>query len=343
MTLVSCLVPAYNHEQYVGETVRSILADAAGEVEVVAVDDASSDGTYGVLTGLAQEFPELVVLRNERNLGATATVMRAFDASTSPFITGLASDDRWLPGRLRTQLDALESGGQWSYGRAHVIDTAGHRLTAEAQGPAPDADGMLRTLLRGQAIYAPTLMYRRDLLERVGGLQEGLWEDLAATLRFACVAEPGFHTEALVEYRLHDANVHSGIVDRGLHFRAHAEAVRSLSRWTELPSAYRPAVADHLAVWEVLERYAAGDRVLRGLWRADRQVVDGVMRRQAPDLVRDLAPDQVLRLELTLQLRGARDGARAIADLRGGPVGRRALRKARRYATSGIRDSTRWK
>jgi glycosyltransferase involved in cell wall biosynthesis len=320
---VACLVPAYNHEAYVADAVASVLA-AGGPVEVVAVDDASTDGTYDVLRSLTG----ITVLRNERNLGAVATVERAIAATTAPYLTVLASDDRWLPGRLAAQLPVLEAGAAWSFGPAHVIDGAGRRTSTTPQGPPPDRDGMLATLLGGQGIYAPALMYRRDFLTRIGGLQHGRWEDLATTLRFAALAEPVFVAEPLVEYRVHGANVHLTYVRRREHATAHAEAIRSLLSWAALPEAARPTVAAHAEVWALLERLVAGERVTpRAVTRA---ALDGVVRRQAADLVRDVDGDVLRRFEVALRLAGARDAARAIADVRGGPLWRRALRKARR-------------
>jgi glycosyltransferase involved in cell wall biosynthesis len=336
---LACVMPAYNHAAYVEEAVRSALDHSEGLVEMVAVDDASSDGTYDVLAALAAEYDDLTVLRNERNLGGVATVMRALDATRAPYVTALASDDRWLPGRARTQLDLLESGAEWSFGPAYVVDAAGARVYDEAYGPPPEADGMLRTLLRGQAIYAPTLMYRRDLLDRVGGLSQLLWEDLAVTLRFAALGEPAYLPEPLVEYRVHGANVHLGIVARREHVTAQTEAVRSLAAWPGLPIRHRRVVGDHLAVWNELERYAAGDRRLAGLRRVDARVLDGVVRRQAHDLVRDVPGDDVLKLEALLWARGARSAARAVADVRGGSLWLRATRRARRQA-SRVRSRT---
>jgi glycosyltransferase involved in cell wall biosynthesis len=334
--LVTCVVPAYNHAGYVAEAVRSVLMESDGAVEVVAIDDASTDGTYDVLAAL--DLPHLSVLRNERNLGIAATVMRGFAAGTAPYLTVLASDDRWAPGRLGRQLDVLESGAEWSFGQAHVIDANGDRTSAEPQGPPPDADGMLRTLLRGQAIYAPTLMYRRALLDRAGGVNEGLLEDLAVTLRFAVLAEPVFVAAPLIEYRVHGTNVHLAIADRRMHFAAHAEGVRSLLAWDGLPPERRRDVEEHARVWLWLEGYAAGTARTGGLRGLHRPTLDAVVRRQAPEIVGKLSPNDVLRLEVALRLRGAVAAARAISDIRG-PLLQRAARKAVRQA-SRVRSRT---
>jgi glycosyltransferase involved in cell wall biosynthesis len=331
--LVTVAVPAYNHAAYVAEAVHSILDENAdGTVHVVAVDDVSSDGTYDVLLALAKELPHLTVLRNERNLGSAATLMRGLAGSESPYVAALASDDRWTPGRLAKQLAVLESGAQWSFGQAHVIDATGARTSTEPQGPPPDPDGMLRTLLRGQAIYAPTLMYRRDFLHRAGGVNDAMLEDLAVTLRFASLAEPAFVPEPLLEYRVHGTNVHLTIAQRRLHFAAHAEAVRSLLAWDGLPAEHRAVVTEHARVWLWLEGFS--DRTarvgeLRGL---DRATLDAVVRRQAPEIVAKLPGDDVLRLEVALRLRGATGAARAIAGIRG-PLARRAVNRAVRQAS----------
>lgn len=328
---VTCVMPAYNHARYVAEAVRSVLTEElSGVVEVVAVDDASTDRTYDVLRELARELPGLTVMRNERNLGVASTLRRALEAASSPYVTGLASDDRWLPGRLETQLAALESGARWSFGRAHVINARSVRTSAEPQGWPPAPDGMLAMLLRGQAVYAPTLMYHRDLLSQTGGVVDALWEDLAVTLRFAAVAEPHYVANPLVEYRVHDANVHLGIVADRQHFVAHAEAVRLLQGWDGLPEQHRETVEEHAAVWTWLAAYASGELRLGDLRRLPRRPLALVLRRQAADLLRHQPRRETHRLEAALRLVGARDAAAEVAGaLGGGPLWTRAARRAR--------------
>lgn len=325
---MACLIPAYNHAAYVREAILSAIGP---DVEIVAVDDASADGTYDVMRPLAG--PGVTILRNDTNLGGVGTCLRALAATTAPYVTVLASDDRWLPGRVQRQLTAMRDA-EWSFGRAYVIDAAGVRATGGAQGPPPDSDGMLRTLLRGQAIYAPTLLFRRDLLERAGGVQDALWEDLALTLRFAALAEPVYVAKPLVEYRVHGANVHLDLLDRGLHIDAHRQAVESLAAWPDLPERHRPVVAEHLAVWQALAGLRDGTLPDRTV---PKRALDGVVRRQARDLVREVDGALLRRFEVALRLRGLHDAARAIADVRGGPIWRRALRSAGRRARQASR------
>lgn len=321
MALVACLVPAYNHAPYVRAAVESATHP---DVEVVAVDDASTDGTWDVLRSL--EGPGVTVLRNERNLGGVATVLRAYAASSAPYVTVLASDDRWLPGRVERQVPLLEAGAQWSYGRARVVDGTGAPVHDTPQGDPPDPDGMLRMLLRGQAIYAPTLMFRRSLFERSEPAQ-AMWEDLVLTLRFASVAEPAFVAEPLVAYRVHGANVHLDLLERGLHIAAHVESVRALLAWDPLPAEARPVAEEYLRVWEALAALKEGRIALRGV---SRPALDGVAARQAYDLVREIDGAVLRRFEAALLLRGCRTAARAIGDVRGGPLVKRVVRRLTR-------------
>jgi glycosyltransferase involved in cell wall biosynthesis len=328
--LLSCLIPAYNHAAYVQEAVRSVLDDAGADVEVIAVDDRSTDPTYDVLVGIATREPRLAVMRNDTNQGAAATLARALSAARGKYVTVLASDDRSVSGRLTRQLEVMETGAAWSFGQAHVIDAYGTRTSTEPQGPPPDPDGMLRTLLRGQAIYAPTLMYRRDLLDEVGGVVEAMWEDLATTLRFAAISEPVFLPEPLIEYRVHGQNLHLDVLKARRHVAAHRQAVQLLLEWDGLPASHRKTALDHAAAWDVLA--ALSDHRRPTLGGASRTALNGVVRRQAKDLLRDIDPARLRSFEIQLRMRGAHDAARAIAELRG-PLLLRAVRKARRAAT----------
>jgi glycosyltransferase involved in cell wall biosynthesis len=316
---VACIIPAYNHVRFVAD---AVLSAAGPHTEVIAVDDASTDGTFDALQSLVR--PGVTVLRNETNRGIAYTVNRAVAASKAPYLTFLASDDRWLPSRLDLQLPALESGAQWSVGQAHVIDAVGARVTTEPQGGPPADDGMLRTLLRGQAIYAPTLMVRRDLLEQCGGFSDALWEDLALTLRLSALADPAYIPHPLVEYRVHGANLHLTLLDGGLHLDAHVAAVRNLAEWSPLPPDAARVVREHLAVWNALAALRRGELPPTGL---SRSALSGVVVRQARDLVREVDGKTLRRLEILLRLRGLHEAARALGEARGGPLLRRAIHK----------------
>ncbi len=102
--LVSVIVPAYNAERHLERTLRSALAQTMGLLEIIVVDDASSDQTSNLALQLGVSDRRIRVLRNESNLGPSSSRNLAIDASHGEWIALLDADDSWLPNRLEEML-----------------------------------------------------------------------------------------------------------------------------------------------------------------------------------------------------------------------------------------------
>lgn len=104
--LVSVLIPTFNRSQYLGDAVRSALAQTLDDIEVVVVDDGSTDRTIDLLGGFAD--PRLRVLRHDRNRGIPVTRNTALSAAQGRYIAWLDSDDVSRPDRLIEQVTFLD-------------------------------------------------------------------------------------------------------------------------------------------------------------------------------------------------------------------------------------------
>lgn len=102
---VSVVVPAHNAERYLGEALSSIFAQAVRPLEVIVVDDGSTDGTAEIA---AAYEPQVRVIR-QTNRGAGAARNAGIDAASGDLIAFLDADDLWTSGRLSTQLEAADS------------------------------------------------------------------------------------------------------------------------------------------------------------------------------------------------------------------------------------------
>ncbi len=107
--LVSVLMPAYNHAPYVRAAVESVLGQTYGNLELIAIDDASSDATWTVL----QSFDDgrLRLHRHDTNQGAHATLNEALKLAKGEFIAIINSDDIFHPERFAACLKELELTG----------------------------------------------------------------------------------------------------------------------------------------------------------------------------------------------------------------------------------------
>jgi len=213
---VSVIIPTFNRRNLVRLAVESALSSEDVDVEVVVVDDGSTDGTGGAL-GAAALGPRVRCLRQERR-GRSAARNLGTAASTGDLVVYLDSDDILLPGGLRIRRDVLDADPRIDvvYGDGFYSDEAGTaRQRIGLRWPRFEAGRMLETLVLHNIVTAPHLaMVRRRSLEALGeapfdeSLQGGedadLWVRLAARgCRFFGIPD------AVGLYRLHEGNASS--------------------------------------------------------------------------------------------------------------------------------------
>lgn len=131
--LVSVVIPSYNHRRYVGRAIDSVLAQTHRAIEVVVIDDGSTDGSPEFLAERYGADPR-VVLRARENRGAHATIDEAIATSTGRYVAILNSDDEFLPARLERLVDAAKQrpdGTFFGFTALAVVDDEG--------APAPES------------------------------------------------------------------------------------------------------------------------------------------------------------------------------------------------------------
>jgi glycosyltransferase involved in cell wall biosynthesis len=183
--LVSVVIPAYNRAGVVGRAVDSALAQTLEDVEVIVVDDGSSDDTEAVLG--AYDDTRLRIISHEKNRGRSAARNTGLDAAAGEYVAFLDSDDRWLPGKLERQVAALrERDDSWVGIYCEFLAPAPTRLgravgwlskhvfaTPRVREGQRD---LAREILTMNVLMGPgsTLLVRRDALERTDGFDEEL-------------------------------------------------------------------------------------------------------------------------------------------------------------------------
>ena len=197
-TLVSVIVPTYNRARFLGDAIASIRAQDDVDVEIVVIDDGSTDDTEVVAQ--AQRPP--VVYRSFGHLGVSAARNHGLAAARGDLVAFLDSDDVWPSGSLaarRAYLD-LHADVDLVYGRTMIREVGGQR---HRRGSG-DAERSTSAPLLG------SLLCRRSVFERVGGFDESLAhaEDVEwlARVQAADVSMRAIDTIAL-EYRIHGQNM----------------------------------------------------------------------------------------------------------------------------------------
>jgi len=107
MPIASILVPMYNRETLIQETIESALAQTISDIEVIVVDNASTDNSYGVVDSISKLDSRVKLYRNDVNIGAVNNWKKCVDYSTTPYSKILFSDDLIRPSFLEKTLPAL--------------------------------------------------------------------------------------------------------------------------------------------------------------------------------------------------------------------------------------------
>ncbi|MFP3907090.1 MAG: glycosyltransferase family 2 protein [Acidimicrobiales bacterium] len=163
---VSVVTPVFNRPDLVVEAVESVLDQAGVEVEVVVVDDGSTDDTPEVVDRLARD-PRVRAL-HQPNRGPAAARNAGVAVCSAPWLTFLDSDDLMLSGRLRRQLDVLADTSRASavIGLGRIQVDPGVELPVEIAGRAPDD--------REASPYTISMLLARSLFDELGGFDESL-------------------------------------------------------------------------------------------------------------------------------------------------------------------------
>jgi glycosyltransferase involved in cell wall biosynthesis len=210
---ISVIVPCYNGARYLGEAIESVLAQTHPPLEIIVVDDGSSDGSPEV----AKSYPvRLIAL--EKNAGAANARNIGIRAATGDLIATLDSDDVWLPHHCETVAALLIDHPSAAVGCSGVElfgNSAGQLIPGFPPGAALP---VLRALLGKCPIPHSTTMFRRERLLEMGGyatpdraLRVGFSEDYDLFLRLAQNHPFVCSHDVTVKYRLHAGQISSGI------------------------------------------------------------------------------------------------------------------------------------
>jgi glycosyltransferase involved in cell wall biosynthesis len=194
--LVSAVIPAFNAERFIATALDAVLAQTYKELEVIVVDDGSTDETAAI----AGRYP-VRLLRGE-NQGAAAALNRGIDAAGAELIAFCDADDIWMPDRISAQVDYL-----LAHPEAGVV-TCDMEVFLEPRTVLPqwmdEADFATR-----RAMIPSALLVRQEVFDRLGGFDPSFTIGFDTDWMVRAVdagIEIGSVDRTLIRYRVHDAN-----------------------------------------------------------------------------------------------------------------------------------------
>lgn len=213
--LVSILTTSYNYERFIGETIRSVIAQTYDSWELLIVDDCSTDGSWDVISEFRD--PRIRAVRFKDNQGACAAYNAALNMAKGDYIASLDSDDVFHPGKLARQVEFLESNPDIDICGSYLkeIDDSGAAVASDNLIYAPwfnqpfDLNAPDCWIWENHLCHSSAIM-RKALHDRIGLFREDLTYSPDWNFWLRSLSEGAkFHViaEELVEYRSHGNNI----------------------------------------------------------------------------------------------------------------------------------------
>jgi glycosyltransferase involved in cell wall biosynthesis len=260
--LVSVIIPAYNAVRTIERTLKSVQNQTYTNLEIIVVDDGSTDETPLLIQRLADLDHRIKLLRNA-NGGVSSARNYGIRSARGEFIAPLDADDLWHPEKLAKQVTAMRDSIGAIYCWSRVIDDQDRVLYDLA--PCSLRGDVYTALITTNFLHSSTLLIRRSSIEEVGGYDQTMsyCEDFKFNLELAERYDFDLIPEFLSGYRLHEGSLHRNL-DALLN--AHKVVVKwARARHPELPGTLFRWANAHRDVDFGLT-YLGDKRLLLGAW-----------------------------------------------------------------------------
>lgn len=277
--LISVALCTYNGERYLREQLNSLLAQSYSNMEIIAVDDASTDRTVEVLREYERRDARLRVIVNSSNVGFIRNFERAISLCNGPLIAPCDQDDIWLADKLRTLARTIGDRSM-VFSDSELIDADGRslHLSMSEFWMMQDLHDPVAFVLTN-CVSGHAMMFRRELLDEQPQLPADVFHDwwlaVRATARDGIVYCP----DRLVLYRQHGKNV-TDILRRqrarvrppGSRMKAFDEVAKRLRHLSALESRDRAFFVELRALWLQSEDAWFAPRLARFMLRHRRRL-----------------------------------------------------------------------
>lgn len=224
--LVTVILTAYNQEKYIEETLHSVFQQTYNNVELIVIDNASSDGTLAVIEGFRNGSNAFLLVKNRFNSGLCKAFNKGLAIAKGKYVIDLSGDDILMPDRIEKQVAAFELLSEdfaVVFTNASYISNTGARLgdhyiidqKGKAAGMVPSGD-VYKNVLERYFICTPTMMMRTQTLLELGGYDETLtFEDFDFWVRSAAKFKYFYLDEVLTKKRIVPTSLSSDVYKKG--------------------------------------------------------------------------------------------------------------------------------
>lgn len=207
--LVTVICLCYNQKRFLQEAIESVINQSYSPIQLIVVDDASTDGSPETINQLKTQYPQLEVLLLKENVGNCRAFNRGLAQAKGEYLIDLAADDVLLSDRIRKGVEALkQAGGDYGvhFCDAELIDERGsflnHHSDKYPHHSIPQGDIYVQVIKR-YFICPPTIMFRKSVMDALGGYDETLaYEDFDFWIRSSRQFKYMYSPEPLVKKRI---------------------------------------------------------------------------------------------------------------------------------------------
>nr|AXL04830.1 glycosyltransferase [Aeromonas hydrophila] len=252
MHKVSVIIPVYNHEKYVKNAIESVLSQSYKNIELIVVNDGSSDSSHEVITELSKRNKFVYI--NQKNKGLSKTLKDSLKLCHGKYIAIVASDDLWLERKIQMQVDYMECNHLVTACCANVNVIDENNIITQNKHAKDNVESynFERVMTSGFNIPPATIMFRADAVDETFFDETLKVEDLYLWLKLT--VNGGIIDvlpDILAEYRIHSANTtgNLGMIAEYHHitidkFKSHkvykkAKIIWSLFSFRQLSRSYK--------------------------------------------------------------------------------------------------------
>lgn len=201
--LISIALCTYNGEKYIGQQLESILSQTCRNLEVVIVDDCSTDGTIDIVNGYAKKDARIKCFVNETNLGFNKNFERAITLTTGEYIAISDQDDIWLPEKIESLLNNI--GDNW------LIFSNSSYLGGLEEGKILDGDSFKAKNYKGTLltnfVTGHTTLFKREFIDYILPFASAGFYDWWMAFVALYHQKIVFLDKILTQYRIHNDSV----------------------------------------------------------------------------------------------------------------------------------------
>jgi len=251
--LVSVLCLCYNQKAFVREAIDSVLSQTYPAIQLIVLDDGSTDGSGDEIAQYIFGKPEIFFIRHQENMGYTKSLNKAWSHAKGEFIIDLAADDILFPNRIEEGVaDFKNRSPQFGlqFSDAELIDARGDLMGKHSDkyphASIPQGD-IYKEIIQRYFICPPTIMFRKSVLDRMGGYDDSLaFEDFDFLIRASREYFFCYSSKALVKRRLVKNSMSEKQFERGNEQRMSTliicKKIQKLNRNKEEENALRKRV-----------------------------------------------------------------------------------------------------